>query len=121
VEDFPLGASRIVEVEGRQIGVFNSGGQFYAINNACPHALAPICLGRLTGTMLPSAPGEDYVWGMDGLVLRCIWHGWEFDIRTGETVMGTDRRRLLTFPVEVEDGHVWVTIRAARTSEDGDT
>ncbi len=110
VSEFPDGARKVLDVGGRSIGVYRSHGTFYAIQNLCPHALAPIAFGALQGTMLPSDYGE-FEYGMEGLVLRCIWHGWEFDIRSGETVCGTDRRRLVTFPVVVEEDRVIVTLR----------
>ena len=113
VADFEPGDKVIVEIGGRSVGVFRTGDEFYAAQNMCPHALAPICLSNLSGTALPSEPGE-WKYGMDGLVLRCPWHAWEFDIRTGEALSGTDRRRVATFPVKVEDGKVIVTMRPKR-------
>lgn len=95
---------------GRSVGITNVDGTYYAVHNVCPHALAPICMGELKGTMLPSRPGE-LEYGLEGLVLRCTWHGWEFDIRSGEALFGTDPRRLLTFPVRVEAGQVVVRMR----------
>jgi 3-phenylpropionate/trans-cinnamate dioxygenase ferredoxin subunit len=109
-DQLPPGTKRIVEVGGRSIGVYNSAGRLYAVQNLCPHALAPICLANPSGTNLPSAPGV-FEYGMEGLVLRCPWHGWEYDMRTGEALFGTDRRRLATFPVAVEDGQVVVSMR----------
>lgn len=114
VEQFAEGTKELLEVGGRSIGVYHSNGEFYAVQNLCPHALAPICVSDLTGTTLPSSPGE-YVFGMDGLVLRCPWHAWEFDVRTGEALFGTDKRRLLTFPVRVENGQVIVTMRSRKS------
>lgn len=113
IEEIPEGGKRIIEVGGRSIGVFRSNGEFYAVQNLCPHALAPICINDLRGTHLPSEPGE-YAYGMEGLVLRCPWHAWEYDVRTGEALFGTDKRRLLTFPVRVEKDKVIVTMRARR-------
>src|SRR6202030_1036983 len=93
------------------VGIYHSAGTFFAVQNLCPHALAPICLGKLTGTQPPCKPDEEPRWEMDGLVLRCIWHGWEFDVRNGQTLFGIDRRRLATFPVRVENDQVIVTLR----------
>jgi nitrite reductase/ring-hydroxylating ferredoxin subunit len=118
IEELPPGGKIIVELGGRSVGVYNFGGHFYAVQNLCPHALAPICLANLSGTNMPTAPGEEFVYGMDGQVLRCIWHGWEFDVRTGHALFGTDRRRLATFPVKVEGGEVLVTMRPRRGSGD---
>jgi nitrite reductase (NADH) small subunit len=110
VADFPPGSRRILALGGRSLGIYNVRGALYAIQNVCPHALAPICQADVSGTYLPSAPGE-FVYGMEDRVLRCPWHGWEYSIDTGEALFGTDRRRLSTFPIEVEDGQVFVTMR----------
>ena len=73
-----------------------------------PHQVTPLCLGSVTGTTLPSKPGE-YVWGMDGQVLRCPWHGWEFDLNTGGGLYDPYRHeRVATYDVKVEDGEVVV-------------
>jgi nitrite reductase (NADH) small subunit len=110
VEDYPDGTHRVLEVGGRAIGVYHQDGSFYAALNVCPHALAPICLAGLTDTTVPSQPGQ-WVYGDGKYVLRCHWHGWEFDIRSGKTVLGIDRRRLVTYPVAVESGRVLVTMK----------
>ena len=118
VQDFPEGSCRVVEVRGRSIGVYNIDGVFYAVRNSCPHQLAPICSGPRTGTMRPSAPGE-FVWTMDGFVLRCPRHGWEFDIRSGEALFGIDRRRLVTFSVGVEENTVVIFLQKSESRETG--
>jgi nitrite reductase/ring-hydroxylating ferredoxin subunit len=115
-EEFMVGTHHIVEINGRSVGIYSTDGGMYAVLNRCPHALAPICLQPLSGTFLPSAPGE-ISYGMNNLILRCGWHAWEYDVRTGEAIFGTDRRRLATFPVAVVDGRVLVTMRA-RSKDD---
>ena len=108
VDEIGPGERKIVEVEGRSIGIFNLQGRFVAVLNVCPHQLAPVCQGRLGGTTLPSPPGE-FRWGRSGEILACPWHGWEFDLLTGKAL--ADRRRhLRLFPVTVEDGTVYVTL-----------
>ena len=58
--------------------------------------------------MLPSQP-LDYQYGLEGRVLRCPWHGWEFDLETGEKLFDPGcRARVKTYPVAVEDGVVVV-------------
>jgi nitrite reductase/ring-hydroxylating ferredoxin subunit len=126
VADLPPGTRRIVEVKGRSIGVFNVGGSFYALRNACPHQGAPLCLGSVQGTAATSRPGE-YAWERDGEILRCPWHGWEFDLTTGRSVFNPHKVRVRsydvtvvgeadddptveTFPVSVEDGIVLVHV-----------
>ncbi len=106
--EVPPGGRKIVEVEGRSVGIFNVHGTFYALRNRCPHQGAPLCRGSVKGTTLPSAPGE-YLWGREGEILRCPWHGWEFDLLTGHCLVD-DRRHLRLFPVAVEDGKIYVTV-----------
>lgn len=102
------GERLLVELGGRTVGLFNIGGQFYALHNRCPHANGNLCKGPLTGTALPTDKRE-YVYGLEGQVLRCAWHGWEFRVDTGEC-LASERIRARTFPVTVEDGMVLVHI-----------
>jgi 3-phenylpropionate/trans-cinnamate dioxygenase ferredoxin subunit len=99
--EIPPGARKIVEVDGRSIGVFNVHGVYYALRNTCPHQAAPLCRGIITGTTLPSRPGE-YIWARDGEIIRCPWHGWEFDITSGQSVFNPHRLRVKTYKVTVE-------------------
>jgi len=101
--DIGPGERKIVEIDGRSIGVFNVNGTYHAIRNRCPHQGAPLCKGRISGTTLPSKPGE-YVWGRDGEIVSCPWHGWEFDITTGESVFNPHRMRVKAYEVTLEDG-----------------
>src|SRR5215216_3964785 len=100
VSEVPPGERKIVEVEGRSIGVFNVHGTFYALRNTCPHQGGPLCLGSIRGMTMPSAPGE-YVWAREGEILRCPWHGWEFDLTTGRAIFDPNRTRVKSYPVEV--------------------
>src|SRR5262249_20133652 len=101
--EIPPGSRRIVTLEGRSIGVFNVGGEFFALRNACPHQGGPLCQGVLSGFVLPGAPGEDpYV--RRGEILRCPWHGWEFDIRTGQSYFDPTQNRVRIYSVELMPG-----------------
>jgi nitrite reductase/ring-hydroxylating ferredoxin subunit len=102
VSEIAPGGRKIVDVAGRSIGVFNVDGTFYALRNTCPHQGAPLCLGSVKGTAEQSRPGE-YVWGREGRILRCPWHGWEFDLATGRSVFNPHRTRVRSYPVTVED------------------
>ncbi len=101
VSSVPPGERTIVEAEGRSIGVFNVNGTFYALRNSCPHQAAPLCLGSIKGMTMPSKPGE-YIWAREGEILRCPWHGWEFDITTGRSIFNPHRTRVKTYQVTVE-------------------
>ena len=101
VGEIPPGGRKIVEVAGRSIGVFNVGGAFFALRNRCPHQGGPLCQGPLAGAAVSSRPGE-YEYVRDGEILRCPWHGWEFDVRTGQSWFDPARLRVRTYEVTVE-------------------
>lgn len=103
VADFPAGTRRMLVVEGRAIGVFNVNHTYYALKNSCPHQGAPLCAGTVTGMTLPSAPGE-YAYGRDGEIVRCPWHGWEFDITTGKSIVDPLKCLVKTYDVTIEAG-----------------
>ena len=95
------GERTIVEVANKSIGVFNLDGDYYGMKNVCPHQLAPLCTGELTGTFAGSEVGE-YRWEREGQIVRCPWHGWEFDVTTGESVFEPQRWRVRTYEATVE-------------------
>jgi nitrite reductase (NADH) small subunit len=107
---FDVGVMRIVQVGRRQVGILRGEGDVvHAILNVCPHKGAPICKGTVGGTMLPSKPGE-LIYANDGKVLKCPWHGYEFDIETGASLFGIMRGRLRKIAVDVRGGEVFLKI-----------
>ncbi len=107
--EIPPGARKIVKVAGREIGVFNLNGTYYALKNVCPHQGARVCLGKVSGTTLPSRVGQ-FHYGRSGQILRCPWHGWEYDLTTGRSVFDPGVQ-VVTYPVTVEDGQVIVSLQ----------
>ena len=101
VEEIPIGERKIVEINGRSIGVFNVNGEFYALLNRCPHAGAELCLGTITGLRQADKPGG-YEYSRAGEIVRCPWHGWEFDIKTGQSWFDPNRVRVRPYRVTVE-------------------
>ncbi len=102
-DEIAPGESKIVRVRGREIGVFNVAGEYFALVNVCPHEGAPLCRGRIVGLASAERPGE-YRLTRHGELLRCPWHGWEFDIRTGQSWCSPDTVRARTYHVTVEPG-----------------
>jgi 3-phenylpropionate/trans-cinnamate dioxygenase ferredoxin subunit len=98
VDEITPGQRKIVTLEGRSIGVFNVDGKFFAIRNTCPHQGASLCLGELYGTLESAGPG-DYRLDPDQVILRCPWHGWEFDLRTGQSWFDPGRTRVRRYDV----------------------
>jgi 3-phenylpropionate/trans-cinnamate dioxygenase ferredoxin subunit len=101
--DLPPGTRTIVDVAGRQIGVFNIGGEYFALRNRCPHQGGPLCEGRLAGFLESSGPG-DFQYSRAGEILRCPWHNWEYDIRTGQSYFDPGQVRVRSYDVAVEPG-----------------
>jgi 3-phenylpropionate/trans-cinnamate dioxygenase ferredoxin subunit len=101
LRDFPPGTRRIVTIQGRSIGVFNIDDQFYALKNSCPHQGAPLCTGRIKGTFVATKPYE-YVYARENEIIKCPWHGWEFEISTGRSIFNPHRVRVATYDVTVE-------------------
>ncbi len=104
-EEIAQGTSKLVTVKGRDIAVFNVGGTFYALANRCPHAGGPLCQGEISGLVQSDGPGR-YRMVRKGEFVRCPWHGWEFDLETGRSLLEPDRVGLKTYEVTVEDGEV---------------
>lgn len=97
------GECKIVTAMGREIGIFNVGGEYYALSNRCPHMGAELCKGWIVGLVEPGEPGQ-YKLVRQGEFLRCPWHGWEFDIRSGRSWCDPTRMRIRQYPVAVKPG-----------------
>lgn len=97
--DVPVGGKLIVQAGDTSIGVFNVGGQFHAVLNVCPHQGAPLCAGHIQTTHRPSDV-HTFEPALAGRVLRCPWHGYEFDVVTGKGLY--DRfGRVPVYPVTI--------------------
>jgi len=106
--DLSPGESLVRNLDGVSVGVFNVAGRFFALQNRCPHRGGALCQGPVTGTTLPTGDFR-YVYGREGEIVRCAWHGWEFEIATGRSLIDPSIRAR-TFPVEVDAGDVYVVI-----------
>jgi nitrite reductase/ring-hydroxylating ferredoxin subunit len=103
VKDIPPGGRKVIQVNGRAIVVFNLDGEFFALNDRCPHKGGPLSKGLLTAALESSEPGE-YRTSRRGEIIRCPWHSWEYDIRTGKSWCDPDRVRTRRYAVSVETG-----------------
>ena len=105
VSEIPPGTRRLFTVRGRPIAVFNLGGEFFGLLNRCPHQGGNLCDGHVTGLLQSAEPGA---YTRKGEILRCPWHGWEFDIRTGQSYCDPERIRTKAYSVAVEHGQTVV-------------
>ena len=103
IGDFPDGKGRAFRAGGRTVAVFRTDGKLYALANRCVHKGASLCEGPLIGLAQSSTPGEIEYTKL-GEIIRCPWHGWEFDIRTGQSYCDPRRFRARAYPATVEPG-----------------
>ncbi len=94
VGEIPEGQGRAFTVESRLVAIFHRGGDYFAINDSCPHMGAPLSEGYL-----------------DGDAVYCPWHAWRFSIRDG-LWLDNPKSKLCTesYPVRVQDGEIQVLI-----------
>jgi nitrite reductase (NADH) small subunit len=92
IDEIPDGAGQEFVAEGRIIALYRTGNSFHALDGVCPHAGGPLAKGRL-----------------DGCIVTCPWHGWQFDITNGRHCLNTNLTQP-SFPVKVEGTDVWVEL-----------
>jgi nitrite reductase/ring-hydroxylating ferredoxin subunit len=100
-------------INGLEVSIFNIDNEYYAYANWCAHQAGPVCEGRITGTVTSTydrETGEERrTYEKEGEVLNCPWHGWEYDIKSGEC-LSKNGVSLPSFPVEVNKGKIFVLI-----------
>lgn len=101
--EIPPGGRKRVVLRGRPIVVFNVAGDYHALYDRCPHAGGPLSEGRITGLVEAEEPGRVRL-TRQGEIVRCPWHGWEFDIKTGRSWCDPTRLRVRAYDVSVEPG-----------------
>lgn len=123
--DLPPGSRTLVTAPGgRAIALLNIDGEYFALNNACPHMGGPLVSGEITGTTcaVETSTGRPRPqWGRDRQILACPWHHWEFDVATGRTIFDPGRRvrtyathvaprDVESFPVLQEGDYVFIEL-----------
>jgi len=89
-------------VGGVPIGIYLVGDDYHAMEDTCPHAGSALSEGEL-----------------EGPVIRCPTHGWDYDVRTGFKPGHSDGFPIPCFPVRVEEGMIWIDIPLRDDDEDG--
>ncbi len=92
VSDLAAGSGMVVDVNGKAVALFNVGGTFFAMDNTCRHRGGPLGEGMLEGS-----------------VVTCPWHMWEYDVRTGESCANRTIK-VATYAVQVEGDEVKVAV-----------
>jgi nitrite reductase/ring-hydroxylating ferredoxin subunit len=100
------GDKRVVEVGRRRILVVRTGaGDVHALADICPHQGARLSDGVLGGEFTASRPGQHGI-VRAGEIVRCPWHNFAYDVKTGRCLLDPDRYRVKVYPVTIEDDHV---------------
>lgn len=92
VEDCPPGCCLEGVAGDHVVAIFNVDGQFYALDGVCPHQGGPLGEGTL-----------------EGGIVTCPWHGWQFNVRSGANQLNRNITQP-RFETKVEDGAVWVNV-----------
>jgi nitrite reductase/ring-hydroxylating ferredoxin subunit len=90
LNEIPTGSIKSVQVGGKQLALANVGGTLYAIDNTCLHRGGPLAEGQL-----------------EGKVVTCPWHGWQFDVTTGKAVQNPNAG-VGCFKTEIRGDEVFV-------------
>ncbi len=92
VGEIPPGSIKEFDLSGRAIALANVGGKFHAINGVCLHHGGPLGEGTLEGN-----------------VVTCPWHGWQYDVVSGKSVQNPSTG-VACYPVEIRGDEVFVEI-----------
>jgi nitrite reductase (NADH) small subunit len=91
-KDIPAGTGKVVRARDKDIALFQVQGQIYAVDNNCPHRAGPLGEGTLEGN-----------------VITCPWHGWQFDVTDGQLVRNSSVKAVC-YPVKVQGEDVLVEL-----------
>ena len=98
----------IVDVDGREIAVFRVDDELYALLNYCVHQGGPGCEGRIGGTLVEHEDGS-LGYDRDNEIVSCPWHGWEYEIKTGQH-LSRPEYRVPSYDVLEESGDLYVVV-----------
>ena len=90
VSEMPPGTAREFQADGKVVALYNVGGEFYCTDNVCLHRGGPLGQGALEGD-----------------VVTCPWHGWQYKVTTGEAVFN-EQIKVQSFEVKVEGDDIVV-------------
>ena len=93
LEELTAGRPRLIEVNGKRVVLARVGDAVYACADACAHRGGPLSEGKQSGTRL-----------------ACPWHGWHYDVRTGQCVFPGRGASVATYPVSITDGEIHVEV-----------
>ena len=112
-DELTEGGRKVVQCGEAEIGVFRVKGKLYAWHNLCSHRQGPICQGRIYHRVIEPVAADGTVrtlqYDEETINIVCPWHGYEFDLTTGEA-QGHSRSRLRPAKLREEDGQIYVVL-----------
>lgn len=93
VSELENGQGKLVEINDKEIALFNCEGEYYAIDNECSHVGGPLCEGEI-----------------DGTTIICPWHGAEFNLKSGEVIAPPAEEGVNTYRVHIEGDSIKIEI-----------
>jgi nitrite reductase/ring-hydroxylating ferredoxin subunit len=93
LDEVPAGQPKLVELDGTRIVLARAGDLVYACGDVCSHRGGPLSEGKLNGTRL-----------------ACPWHGWMYDVRTGQCVFPSRGASVPSYPVRLEADQILVEL-----------
>lgn len=102
-DEIKPGQRKLADVGGRAVAIFNLNGDYFALGDRCPHEGGSLCAGKVVGLAEADEPGR-YRLSRPGEFVKCPWHGWEFDIRTGESFCEPGAVKVRRYDASVEHG-----------------
>jgi 3-phenylpropionate/trans-cinnamate dioxygenase ferredoxin subunit len=109
-EAFREGIPTSVRVMERDLVVVRRGSEFFVLRDVCPHQGARLSTGGVSGVPGYALPGDACRYERDGEILTCPWHGWQYDLRTGASLLEPEQVRVRTYSARVMDGRVVVDL-----------
>jgi nitrite reductase/ring-hydroxylating ferredoxin subunit len=91
--EVPTGRGKLTEVNGTRVVLARVGERVYACADTCSHRGGPLSEGKLSGARL-----------------TCPWHGWMYDVRSGQCLLPARGSAIATYPVRIEGDEIWIEV-----------
>jgi 3-phenylpropionate/trans-cinnamate dioxygenase ferredoxin component len=91
--EVPPGRGKLIEVNGTRVVLARVGERVYACADTCSHRGGPLSEGKLSGARL-----------------TCPWHGWMYDVRSGQCLLPARGSAIATYPVRIEGDEIWIEV-----------
>jgi nitrite reductase/ring-hydroxylating ferredoxin subunit len=109
VGDLEDGVPKIVSLDRRRVVVVRCSDEIFAIRDVCPHMTSSFAAGIVRPVVAAAPDSGEIVLNVDEPMVRCPWHAWEFNMRTGECLVDP-KLRVRAYDVTVRDSVVYIEL-----------